>query len=128
MKEKEIVYYTLAGHDEVLQSPRWCLEGQVQEDKFRLGLGPYAEYKELKDYAPTNPHPELASYISTICDSTKPATVSKKPRKAKAEPKANVMSTMLNILDDTDPINLVPEVLRDRMRGSTNSVPNRMGK
>jgi hypothetical protein len=128
MKEKEIVYYTLAGHDEVLQSPRWCLEGQIQEDKFRLGLGPYAEYKELPNYAPPEPHPELATYISSICDTNKPATVSKKPRKAKTKPKTPVMSTVLNILDDTDPINLVPEILRDRMRGSNPTLSNGMDK
>jgi hypothetical protein len=128
MKDKEIVYYTLAGHDEVLQSPRWCLEGTVQEDKFRLGLGPYAEYKELPDYAPTSPHPELAAYLSTICDTNKPTTVPKKSRKTRTKPQATVMSTVLNVLDDTDPSNLVPESLRDRFNGSDNTVPNRMGK
>lgn len=126
MKEKEIVYYTLAGHDEVLESPRWCLEGQIQEDKFRLGLSPYAEYKELKDYAPPSPHPELAAYISDVCNPNKPTSVSKAPRKRTPKKKATVMSTVLNVLDDTDPINLVPEILRDRMGGSNPTVSNGM--
>jgi hypothetical protein len=126
MKEKEIVYYTLAGHDEVLESPRWCLEGQIQEDKFRLGLSPYAEYKELKDYAPPSPHPELAAYISDVCNPNKPEFVHKTPRKRKSKPQTSKLSTVLNVLDDTVPSNLVPESLRDRMAGSTNTVPNGM--
>ena len=126
MKEKEIVYYTLAGHDEVLESPRWCLEGQIQEDKFRLGLSPYAEYKELKDYAPPSPHPELTAYLSSICDSTKPTMVPKKPRKAKTKPKATNMRNVQLVVAESDPVNLIPEVLRDRMGGSAPSVSNSM--
>ena len=123
MKHKEIVYYTLAGHDEVLQSERWCLEGTVQEDKFRLGLGPYAEYKEIPDYAPTNPYPELASYISTICDSNKPAMVPKPTRSRKVKQKTDVVSSLQLVLDNTDPIDCVPQVLRDRFNGSIPTVP-----
>jgi hypothetical protein len=52
-----------------------------------MGKREYKEYNELKDYAPPSPHPELASYISTICDSNKPTLVSKKPRSRKTGPK-----------------------------------------
>ena len=85
MTQKEIIYYKLEGHDEVLSSPSWCLEGQVQEDKFRLGLGPYAEYKEITDYEPTNPYPELATYISDICHSSVTTVVPKKPKSRKTK-------------------------------------------
>ena len=111
---KDIVYYTLGDYPEVLQSERWCLEGTVQEDKFRLGLGPYAEYKEITNYAPPNPHPELDSYISSICDSSKSKLVSKPTRKSKTKQKANELSNVQLILDDTNPADLIPEVLRDR--------------
>jgi hypothetical protein len=87
MTQKEIIYYTLEGHDEVLSSPSWCLEGTVQEDKFRLGLGPYAQYKELPDYEPTRPNFETDSFISDILHSSKPKLVPKKPRSRKAKQK-----------------------------------------
>ena len=94
MKEKEIVYYTLAGHDEVLESPRWCLEGQIQEDKWRLGLSPYAEYKEIPDYAPPSPHPELAAYISNVCNPNKSEVVPKRARSRKSKPQTSKLSNL----------------------------------
>ena len=125
---KDIVYYTLGDHAEVLQSERWCLEGTIQEDKFRLGLGPYAEYKELPNYAPPNPHPELDSYISSICNPNKSTVVAKPTRKRKAKPKANELPNVQLVLDHTNPLDLVPGVLRDRMDRSTPSVSNGMDK
>ena len=125
---KDLVYYKLGDHPEVLQSERWCLEGTVQADKFRLGLSPFAEYKELKDYAPPNPYPELASYLSDVLHSSKPALVAKPTKKAKVKQKANVVLPMQLVLDDTDPINLVPEILRDRMDRSNSTVSNGMDK
>jgi hypothetical protein len=125
---KDIVYYKLGDHEEVLQSERWCLEGQIQEDKFRLGLGPYAEYKELPDYEPPNPFPELTAYLSDVCNPNKPTTILKRSRKAKTKSQATNMSTVLNVLDDIDPINLVPEVLRDSFTRSVTTVSNGMDK
>lgn len=116
---KDLVYYTLGDHEEVLQSERWCLEGTIQEDKFRLGLGPYAEYKELKDYAPPNPHPELDAYIRNVCDSSKPTLVNKPVRKSKTKPQANELPTMRNVLDHTGTADSFPEVLRDRSNRPT---------
>lgn len=116
---KDIVYYTLGDHDEVLQSERWCLEGTIQEDKFRLGLGPYAEYKEIPNYEPPRPNFETDSFISAICDSSKPAMVSKPTAKTKARSKATKLSNVQLVLDDTNPIDLIPEVLRDRANRPT---------
>ena len=128
MNMKDLVYYKLGDHPEVLQSERWCLEGTIQEDKFRLGLGPYAEYKEIKDYAPLNPFPELASYLSDVCSPNKPTLVPKRSRKAKPKQEANVMSTVQLVLDHTNPSDLVPAVLRDRMDRSGTTVSNGMDK
>ena len=125
---KDIVYYTLGDHAEVLQSERWCLEGTIQEDKFRLGLGPYAEYKELKDYAPPNPHPELTSYLSSICDPNKPAVVAKPTRKRKTKSKANELPNVHIVLDHTNPFDLVPSVLRNRMDRSNPTFSDGMDK
>jgi hypothetical protein len=116
---KDIVYYTLGDHEEILQSERWCLEGTIQEDKFRLGLSPYAEYKEIKDYAPPEPHPELATYLSSICDPNKPAVVSKPTRTRKAKPEANELPNVHLVLDHTNPTDLIPEPLRDRSNRPT---------
>ena len=116
---KDIVYYTLGDHAEVLQSERWCLEGTVQSDKFRLGLGPYAEYKELKDYAPPNPHPELTSYLSSICDPNKPDMVAKPTRTRKIKSKTTKLPNVQLVLDHTNPTDLIPEVLRDRSNRPT---------
>ena len=123
---KEIVYYMLGDHEEVLQSERWCLEGQIQEDKFRLGLGPYAEYKELKDYAPPEPHPELATYISSICDSTKPTVVSKSTRSRKTKQTPVELSTLQHILDESDSTNTSSEYIKDRTDRSNPTVSNGM--
>lgn len=123
---KDIVYYTLGDHDEVLQSERWCLEGTIQEDKFRLGLGPYAEYKELTNYAPSRPNFETDAFIRDVCDSSKPALVSKPTRTRKAKPKATKLPDVQLVLDHTNPVDLVPNILRDRFNGTHNTVPNGM--
>ena len=114
MTQKETIYYKLEGHDEVLSSPSWCLEGQVQEDKFRLGLSPFAEYKEILDYAPTRPNFETDSFISSICDSSKPTVVPKKPRKAKTKQTPVKLSDVQHILDESDPTPTNEGYLRDR--------------
>jgi hypothetical protein len=128
MTQKEIIYYKLEGHDEILSSPSWCLEGTVQEDKFRLGLSPYAEYKEIKDYAPTNPYPELATFISDVCNSTKPTVVPKKSRKAKTESQATELSDVQHILDESDPTPTNEEYLRDRTDRPTHPLSTSMDK
>jgi len=128
MNMKDLVHYQLGNHPEVLQSERWCLEGTVQEDKFRLGLGPFAEYKELKDYAPPNPYPELASYLSDVCDSNKPALVAKPTRKAKTKPEANELPNVHLVLDHTNAFDLLPSVLRNRMDRSGTTVSDGMDK
>ena len=126
MTQKETIYYTLEGHDEVLSSPSWCLEGQVQEDKFRLGLSPYAEYKEIQDYAPTNPYPELATYISDVCNSTKPTVVPKKPRKAKTKSKAIQLPDVQHMVVEPDSVNTNEEYLRDRSDRPTHPLSTSM--
>ena len=121
---EQIIYYTLEGHNEVLQSPQWCLEGTVQEDKFRLGLGPYAEYKQLDDYEPQSPsHPAAVAAISAVRDSIKPAMVFKPTRSRKVKQKTDVVPSLQLVLDNTDPIDCVPQVLRDRFNGSIPTVP-----
>jgi hypothetical protein len=125
---KDIVYYTLGDHEEILQSERGCLEGTIQEDKFRLGLSPFAEYKELKDYAPPESHPELTSYLSAICDPNKPTMVAKPTRKSKSKQKANELLPVQLVLDHTNPLDLVPGVLRDRFTRSNNTISDGMDK
>jgi hypothetical protein len=128
MTQKQIIYYTLEGHDEVLSSPSWCLEGTVQEDKFRLGLGPYAQYKELPDYEPTRPNFETDSFISDVCNSSKPTLVPKKPRKVKTESQATKLSDVQHILDESDLINTNEEYLRDRTDRPTHPLSTSMDK
>ena len=128
MKEKEIVYYTLAGHDEVLQSPRWCLEGTIQEDKFRLGLSPYAEYKEILDYAPNIDHPAAIAAISAVRDSIKPKLVSKKSRKTKTKSKAIQLPDVQHMVVEPDSVNTNEEYLRDRTDRPTHPLSTSMDK
>jgi hypothetical protein len=123
---KDPVYYKLGDHPEVLQSERWCLEGTVQEDKFRLGLGPYAEYKEIKDYAPPNPHPELASYLSDVCNPNKPTLVPKRSRKGKTKQEAIQLSDVQHILDKSNTIDTPSEYLRDRSDRPTHPLSTSM--
>jgi hypothetical protein len=125
---KDIVYYKLGDHEEVLQSERWCLEGQIQEDKFRLGLSPFSEFKEIKDYAPVNPYPELATYLSDVCYSSKPALVNKPIRKSKAKQKAIQLSTLQHILDESNPSDSPSEYLRDRTDRPTHPLSNGLDK
>jgi hypothetical protein len=126
MNMKDLVYYKLGDHPEVLQSERWCLEGTIQEDKFRLGLGPYAEYKELKDYAPVNPYPELATYLSDVCNPNKPALVSKPTRKGKTKSQTTKLSDVQHILDESNPTHNSSEYLRDRTDRPTHPLSTSM--
>lgn len=117
------IQYRFEGFEGTYQAEEWCLESQIAETRYRLGIPLWIDHKIIKD-AHTEPHPELATYISNVCNSSKPAVVPKTARKRKAKPKTSNVSPMLVTLDDTNPVNLVPEILRDRMGGSTPTIPN----
>jgi hypothetical protein len=117
------ITFKLAGSDEIFQAEEWRLESAIEEAKWQLGLPIWVEYYEIsQNDTPPTIDPELATYISNVCNSTKPAVVHKPARKAKARPKTSDVSPMLVVLDDTPPVNMVQEVLRDRMGGSAPTI------
>jgi hypothetical protein len=120
------IYFQFEGDPEIHQAEEWCFESRLNEIKYEFGIPIWTDHKIIQDYAPDQPHPELATYLSNVCDSPKPAVVHKPARKAKARPKTSDMSPMLVVLDDTSPVNMVQEVLRDRMGGSEPTIPNSM--
>jgi len=119
--------YKFEGYDEVHQAEEWCLEDQAEQTRSRLGIPIWIDYKILPD-AHTPPHPDLDAYLSNVCDSTKPTLVPKRTRKAKAKPEAIQLPNVQLVLDDTNPLNIVPGVLRDKFDRSTPAIPNSIPK
>jgi hypothetical protein len=121
------IQFQYEGYDEVHQAEECFFEDQVAQIRSRLGIPSWIDYKILPDAHP-EPYPELTSYLSHVCNSTEPTVVPKRTRKAKAGQEATNMSTMLNVLGDTNPLDLVPAVLRDKFTRLDNTVSNRMDK
>ena len=122
------IQYKFEGFDEVHHSEEWCLESAIEETRSRLAIPIWIDYKIIEDAHP-EPHPDLTTYLSNVCNSTEPTDVPKRTRKAKAKPQATNVSTVLNVLGDTNPHDLIPEPLRDKMGRSHHpfspSVPKR---
>ena len=108
------IRYKFVGFEEEHHSEEWCFESHAEETRSRLGIPIWIDYKILED-AHTPPHPDLDAYLSNVCDSPKPTVVPKRTRKAKGKQETPKLSTVLNVLDVTDPYDLIPEPLRDKM-------------
>jgi len=108
------IRYQFEGFEEEHHSEEWCFESHAEETRSRLGIPVWIDYKILKD-AHTPPHPDLDAYLSNVCDSTKPTDIPKRTRKAKAKPEAIQLPNVQLVLDDTNPLDLLPGVLRDKM-------------
>lgn len=115
------ITFQLAGSDEIFQAEEWRLETAIEEAKHKTGLPCWVEYKEID--AHTEPHPDLAAYISTICDPNKSDMVAKPTRSRKTKQASTKLSTVQLVLDDTNPLDLVPGILRNRMDGSNPTIP-----
>lgn len=118
------MYYQFEGYEEIHEAEEWCFEDSVQATRWKLSIPYWTDIKILKDYAPPQPHPDLAAYISNVCDSTKPTVVPKATRKRKAKPKATKLPNVQLVLDNTNPIDIVPQVLRDRMDRPSHPLSN----
>jgi hypothetical protein len=118
--DMNIIEYRFEGYDEIHRSEEWCWESYAEETRSRLGIPIWIEYKQVN--AHTEPHPAATAAISAVRDSIKPTVVSKPTRKTKPKPKAPDVSPMLVVLGDINPVDLVPEILRDRMDGSSNPI------
>ena len=117
------IHYRFEGFDEVHQAEEWCLESTIEETRSRLAIPIWIDYKIIQDAHP-EPHPELATYISNVCSPAKPTVVPKRVRKVKSEQKTSNLQPMLVTLDNTPPVSMVQEVLRDRMDGSVPTLPH----
>jgi hypothetical protein len=120
--DMKIIKYKFEGYDEIHQAEEWCWESYAEETRSRLGIPIWIEYKQVN--AHTEPHPAATAAISAVRDSIKPTVVPKPTRKIKSKPKAVDVSPMLVVLDDTNPVDLVPEILRDRMDRPSNPLPD----
>jgi hypothetical protein len=114
------ITFKLAGSDEIFQAEEWRLESAIEEAKWQLGLPIWVEYYEIsQNDTPPTIDPELATYISNVCNSTKPKPVPPAPKKRTPRPKTSDVSPMLVVLDNTPPVDMVQEVLRDRTNRPT---------
>jgi len=121
------IQFQYEGYDEIHQAEEWCLEDQAEETRSRLGIPIWISYKIIPD-AHTPPHPDLDAYLSHVCDSPKSTLVPKRTRKTKAKSEANVVLPVQLVLDRTNPIDILPGVLRDKYNRSDNTVSNGMDK
>jgi hypothetical protein len=119
--------YKFEGYDEVHQAEEWCLEDQAEQTRSRLGIPIWIDYKIIEDAHP-EPYPDLTSYLSNVCDSPEPTVVPKRTRKAKAKLEAIQLPNVQLVLDDTNPLNIVPGVLRDKFDRSTPAIPRSIPK
>ena len=114
MNTKQIHYWQFDGDDTVYNAPEWRLESAIMETRHKLGLPIWHPYKILKNYAPSNPSSTTATDSSSVSNPSEPKLVSKRTRSRKIKQETPELQSMPIILDKSNPIDLVPAILRDQ--------------
>jgi hypothetical protein len=129
MSKKELnqktIYYQFEGVNEIFSAPEWEIESRILATKHKLGIGIWTTHKIIKDYAPINPVPPTPALSSSVSHSDESVVVPKRVRKAKAKSQTNELSTMPILVEQSDPLDLVPDILRDYFAvGLSNAIPD----
>lgn len=125
---QKIIHFQLAGVNEIFSAPEWQLESQILATKHKLGIGIWTAHKIIKDYAPINTVSPTPADSSSISHSDEPAVVPKRVRKTKTKPQANELSPVSSVVDITNPLDLVPDMLRHKFTdGLSDPIPDSSG-